>query len=182
MWFGLPEYYRQIPPYVPNFFKTLFRRKLVIWFLISEILRDYWLSGPYGRSWQYLWSQAGVPKWAVVIMIAIFFVGIWGLLLGILIRKFGCLPSQKCVSNTQSQGIPRFTLGFFPSLPLVSVVLDGVRCGGVPPAWLSIFHGVGALVLTSVSARGSGLVSLMLSRVSAWAWSCCRPSLDCTFV
>lgn len=92
MWFGLPEYYRQIPPYVPNFFKTLFRRKLVIWFLISEILRDYWLSGPYGRSWQYLWSQAGVPKWAVVIMIAIFFVGIWGLLLGILIRKFGCLP------------------------------------------------------------------------------------------
>nr|KIR88547.1 alpha-1,3-glucan synthase [Cryptococcus tetragattii IND107] len=86
MWFGLPEYYRQIPPYVPNFFKTLFRRKLVIWFLIAEILRDYWLSGPYGRSWQYLWSQAGVPKWAVVIMIAIFFVGIWGLLLGILIR------------------------------------------------------------------------------------------------
>jgi hypothetical protein len=25
--------------------KTLFRRKLVIWVLASEILRDYWLSG-----------------------------------------------------------------------------------------------------------------------------------------
>jgi len=39
------EYYRQTPPKVPNFLKTLFRRKLVLWFLASEILRDYWLSG-----------------------------------------------------------------------------------------------------------------------------------------
>jgi alpha-1,3-glucan synthase len=39
------EYYRQTPPKVPNFLKTLFRRKLVIWFLVSEVLRDYWLSG-----------------------------------------------------------------------------------------------------------------------------------------
>lgn len=46
MFWGLPEFYHQIPPYVPNFFKTLFRRKLVIWFFIAEILRDYWLSGP----------------------------------------------------------------------------------------------------------------------------------------
>lgn len=44
MLYGLPEYYRQAPPKVPHFLKTLFRRKLVIWFLISEILRDYWLS------------------------------------------------------------------------------------------------------------------------------------------
>lgn len=39
------EYYRQTPPKVPHFLKTLFRRKLVLWFLASEILRDYWLSG-----------------------------------------------------------------------------------------------------------------------------------------
>lgn len=39
------DYYRQTPPKVPNFMKTLFRRKLVLWFLASEILRDYWLSG-----------------------------------------------------------------------------------------------------------------------------------------
>ncbi|KIK62206.1 glycosyltransferase family 5 protein [Collybiopsis luxurians FD-317 M1] len=45
---GLPEYYRQSPPKVSHFLTTLFRRKLVIWFFISEILRDYWLSGPYG--------------------------------------------------------------------------------------------------------------------------------------
>jgi alpha-1,3-glucan synthase len=45
MLYGLPEYYRQTPPTVPHFLKTLFRRKLVLWFLASEILRDYWLSG-----------------------------------------------------------------------------------------------------------------------------------------
>ena len=39
------EYYRQTPPKVPHFLKTLFRRKLVLWFLVSEVLRDYWLSG-----------------------------------------------------------------------------------------------------------------------------------------
>lgn len=39
------DYYRQTPPKVPNFLKTLFRRKIVLWFLGSEILRDYWLSG-----------------------------------------------------------------------------------------------------------------------------------------
>lgn len=39
------EYYRQAPPKVPNFYATLFRRKLVLWFLISLVLRDFWLSG-----------------------------------------------------------------------------------------------------------------------------------------
>ena len=82
---GLPEYYRQIPPYVPNFFKTLVRRKLVLWFWVSEILRSYWLSGPYGRNWQFLWSAIGIPTWSIVVMIIIFFIGIWGLLMGILI-------------------------------------------------------------------------------------------------
>lgn len=80
----------QIPPYVPNFFKTLVRRKLVVWFLISEVLRSYWLSGPYGRNWQFLWSAVGVPSWAVVIMITVFFIGIWGLLMGILISELMC--------------------------------------------------------------------------------------------
>ena len=31
--YGLPEYYKQVPPAVPNFFRTLFRRKLVIWYV-----------------------------------------------------------------------------------------------------------------------------------------------------
>ena len=74
--YGLPEYYRQVPPKVPNFMKTLFRRKLVLWFLASEILRDYWLSGPYGRNWTFLWS-VNIPAWATLLLIITFFIFVW---------------------------------------------------------------------------------------------------------
>lgn len=39
LWFGLPQYYLQRPPTVPNFYATLFRRDIVRWFLVAEILR-----------------------------------------------------------------------------------------------------------------------------------------------
>jgi len=83
MLFGLPDYYRQVPPKVPNFLRTLFRRKIVLWFLASEVLRDYWLSGPYGRNWSFLWS-APIPAWAILILVIVFFIGVWALLLWIL--------------------------------------------------------------------------------------------------
>ena len=36
-------YHRQTPQKVPNCYATLFCRKLVLWFLVSLVLRDYWL-------------------------------------------------------------------------------------------------------------------------------------------
>ncbi|KAL7424549.1 hypothetical protein Q5752_000233 [Cryptotrichosporon argae] len=128
MYAGLPEYYHQIPPYVPNFFRTLFRRKLVIWFLISEVLRDYWLSTVYGRNWQYLWQSASVPSWAVVVMIAIFFVGVWGLLMGILIRY----------SKVHSWLLPVFAVG--------------LGC----PRWCQMFWGISGLGLYVPWAGSAG--------------------------
>ncbi|THH17817.1 hypothetical protein EW146_g3074 [Bondarzewia mesenterica] len=83
MLYGLPDYYHQTPPKVPNFLATLFRRKLVLWFLASEILRDYWLSGPYGRNWSFLWSVP-IPKWQIALLIVAFFIVVWGLMLYIL--------------------------------------------------------------------------------------------------
>jgi len=80
MMYGLPDYYRQVPPKVPHFLRTLFRRKLVLWFLASEILRDYWLSGPYGRNWAFLWS-APINKAVILALIILFFIVIWGILL-----------------------------------------------------------------------------------------------------
>lgn len=100
MLYGLPEYYRQVPPKVPNFLRTLFRRKLVLWFLASEILRDYWLSGPYGRNWSFLWS-APIPKWAILILIIVFFIGVWGVLLYILTH----------FSKTHTWLLPVFAVG-----------------------------------------------------------------------
>lgn len=128
MYWGLPEYYHQIPPYVPNFFKTLVRRKLVIWFLISEILRNYWLSTVYGRNWQFLWQAADVPKWSIVIMIIIFFIGIWGLLLGILIKY----------SKVHAWLLPVFAVG--------------LGC----PRWCQMFWGVSGLGLYVGWGGGAG--------------------------
>jgi alpha-1,3-glucan synthase len=83
MIYGLPDYYRQTPPKVPGFLKTMFRRKLVLWFLASELLRDYWLSGPYGRNWSFLWATP-IPHWQTLILILVFFVGVWFIIIGIL--------------------------------------------------------------------------------------------------
>jgi alpha-1,3-glucan synthase len=83
MIYALPDYYRQTPPKVPGFLKTMFRRKLVLWFLASELLRDYWLSGPYGRNWGFLW-QTPIPQWQIFLLIFVFFVGVWFLIIGIL--------------------------------------------------------------------------------------------------
>ncbi|KAG8847333.1 Cell wall alpha-1,3-glucan synthase ags1 [Serendipita sp. 411] len=97
---GLPDYYRQSPPKVPNFIRTLFRRKLVLWFLASEILRDYWLSGPYGRNWSFLWN-AFMPTWAILLLVIVFFIGIWGLMLYILTN----------LSKTHTWFLPVFAVG-----------------------------------------------------------------------
>ncbi|KAH7889233.1 glycoside hydrolase family 13/glycosyltransferase family 5 protein [Phlebopus sp. FC_14] len=100
MLYGLPDYYRQTPPKVPNFLKTLFRRKLVLWFLASEILRDYWLSGPYGRNWSFLWNVP-IPKWQILLLVIAFFIGVWAAMLLLLTH----------LSKTHTWLLPVFAVG-----------------------------------------------------------------------
>ncbi|KAH9946048.1 glycoside hydrolase family 13 and glycosyltransferase family 5 protein [Epithele typhae] len=100
MLYGLPDYYRQTPPKVPNFLRTLFRRKIVLWFLGSEILRDYWLSGPYGRNWSFLWN-VDIPKWQIACLVVAFFIVVWGLMMGIL----------TWLSKTHTWLLPVFAVG-----------------------------------------------------------------------
>lgn len=162
MYFGLPEYYHQIPPYVPNFFKTLVRRKLVIWFMISEILRNYWLSTVYGRNWQFLWRDARVPTWSVVVMIVIFFIGIWGLVMGIIMSESTCVM---CSAPLTEQNTPRYTHGSCQCLPSVWARPAGARCSGASRVSACMCRGVVSLAPTSERASGSGSVSSMPSRV-----------------
>lgn len=51
LFFGLPNYYRQAPGKVPSFYKSLFRRKIVMWFFVTVIIQNFFLSAPYGRNW-----------------------------------------------------------------------------------------------------------------------------------
>ena len=52
LYLGLPNFYRQFPATIPGFYISLYRRKVVPWFFVMIILRNYWLSAPFGRSWQ----------------------------------------------------------------------------------------------------------------------------------
>ena len=146
------EYYHQTPPKVPHFIKTLFRRKLVLWFLASEVLRDYWLSGvcqrlyptcppylmfhfqPYGRNWSFLWS-ATIPKWQILLLIITFFIGVWAAMLLVLTH----------FSKTHTWLLPVFAVGLGAPrwcqvrhfLFLLYRFLDFLlcRCCGEPHLW-----------------------------------------------
>ena len=124
---------------MPNFFTTLFRRKLVIWFLISEVLRNYWLSAPYGRNWQYLWSGANVPVWAIVIEIAVFFIGVWGLIMGILIRESRL--ASLCDEKSKTDGID---VGY---AKVHSWLLPVFAVGLGAPRWCQMWWGVSGMGL-----------------------------------
>ncbi|KAK4686309.1 hypothetical protein P7C73_g3822, partial [Tremellales sp. Uapishka_1] len=177
MFWGVPDYYRQvsrklwivltvkIPPYVPNFFKTLARRKLVIWFFIAEILKDYWLSGPYGRNWQFLWAGAGVPAWATVIMIAIFFIGVWGLLLGILI-KYSKVHSWLLPVFAVGLGCPRWCQMFWAVSGLGLYIPWAGSAGPYVSCCLWLWLGV----LDAIQGVGLGMILLQtLSRLHVCA-------------
>ncbi|KAK4155658.1 family 5 putative glycoside hydrolase family 13/Glycosyltransferase [Chaetomidium leptoderma] len=79
-YFGLPEYYRQTPGSIPSFFKSIFRRKLIICFLISVLIQNYWLSSVYGRSWGFLWTSSHASTWQILLLVVLFFGVIWILL------------------------------------------------------------------------------------------------------
>ncbi|KAI5242087.1 alpha-1,3-glucan synthase [Aureobasidium subglaciale] len=74
---GLPEYYGNQPGTVPNFYSSLLKRKIVLWFFVAVIFQNYWLSAPTGRNWQYLFNSTQAPVWAIVLLLLLFFIVIW---------------------------------------------------------------------------------------------------------
>ncbi|TGO35925.1 hypothetical protein BHYA_0141g00220 [Botrytis hyacinthi] len=74
---GLPEYYRQAPGKVPSFYASLFRRKIVMWFFVTVLIQNFFLSTLYGRNWLYLFSSNHAPTWAIILLIIFFFGFLW---------------------------------------------------------------------------------------------------------
>lgn len=98
---GLPSYYRQTPGKIPAFYKSILRRKIIIWFSISIVLQNYFLSMPYQRNWNYFWGSKYVPRWGMFLLAVVFFIGIWSILLAILAWR----------SKTHSWIVPIFAIG-----------------------------------------------------------------------
>ncbi|KKY19706.1 putative alpha-glucan synthase ags2 [Phaeomoniella chlamydospora] len=78
---GLPDYYRQAPGKIPSFYRSVWRRKVVVWFFIAVYIQNLFLSAPYGRNWKFLWSSDHATAWQVAILVFFFFIVVWALFL-----------------------------------------------------------------------------------------------------
>ncbi|KAI0703620.1 glycoside hydrolase family 13 and glycosyltransferase family 5 protein [Cytidiella melzeri] len=164
MLYGLPDYYRQTPPKVPNFLKTLFRRKLVLWFLGSEILRDYWLSGPYGRNWGFLWSVP-IPQWQILLLVITFFIFVWAIMLGIL-THFSKTHTWLLPVFAVGLGAPRWCQMLWGTSSLALYIPWAGKAG--PYLGISLWLWLG--VLDAIQGVGLGLILLQtLSRLHVCA-------------
>jgi alpha-1,3-glucan synthase len=137
---GLPDYYRQAPGTVPSFYIALSRRKIVIWTLLTVVVQNFFLSAPYGRNWQFLWTSRATPAWTILLLVVLFFVVFWAIVL----RIFARLTVQ------HSWILPIFAIGLGA------------------PRWCQMLWGTSSIGLYLPWA-GSAMSSALVSR-SLWLW------------
>ncbi|PWY72970.1 alpha-1,3-glucan synthase, partial [Aspergillus heteromorphus CBS 117.55] len=141
IYFGLPNYYRQTPGKVASFYKSVFRRKIVIWNFIAVILQNFFLSAPYGRNWGFLWTSSHTKPWQIVILCVVFFGFVWAGFLFIVSKYF----------NSHSWFLPVFA------------------CGLGAPRWAQIWWGVSGIGYYLPWVSG-GYVGGALASRSLWLW------------
>jgi alpha-1,3-glucan synthase len=137
---GLPQYYRSDPGKVPSFYKSIFRRKIILWFFVAVAVQNYWLSAPYGRNWRYLWTTQHAPGWAIAALVVAFFIVIWAIFLVILSK----------LSKSHSWILPVFAIGLGA------------------PRWCQMLWGT-SNVGQYLPWAGSALTSAILGRC-LWLW------------
>ncbi|KAJ5202082.1 uncharacterized protein N7498_006745 [Penicillium cinerascens] len=162
--FGLPNYYRQKPGKVPSFYKSLFRRKIVLWNFVAVILQNFFLSAPYGRNWSFLWSSIHTHAWEIVILCIVFFGFVWCVFLFI-ISKFSKRHSWFLPVFACGLGAPRF-IQIWWGVSGIGYHLPWVAGGytGAALASRSVWLWLG--VLDSIQGLGFGVILLQtLTRV-----------------
>ncbi|CAI6336658.1 unnamed protein product [Periconia digitata] len=157
LFFGLPDFYRSSPGSVPSFYHSLRRRKIILWFFCVVIIQNYFLSAPYGRNWQYLWSSNLVPSWSIGILVIVFFGIVWVALFTIFQR----------LSIEHSWILPIFAIGL--GAPRWAQMLWGTSGMGLYVPWAAT-PAVGALlgrslwlwlgVLDALQGVGFGMILL----------------------
>ncbi|KZF22864.1 glycosyltransferase family 5 protein [Xylona heveae TC161] len=140
LFLGLPEFYRQSPGKVPSFYSSVIRRKIILWFFVAVIIQNFFLSAPYGRNWQYFWSTKHAPTYAIVLLLLLFFIGIWA----------ACLYLFSRLSTRHSW-----------VLPIFAVALGA-------PRWCQMLWGVSNIGLY-VPWAGTPVGSAVVGRI-LWLW------------
>ncbi|PWY83588.1 alpha-1,3-glucan synthase [Aspergillus heteromorphus CBS 117.55] len=157
VFFGLPSYYRQTPGQVPTFYLSLFRRRIILWFFYMVFISNYWLSAPYGRNWLYLWSSKHAKVWQIVILVLVFFIGVWAAALWIF----------HILSKRHAWFIPIFAIGlgaprWAQMLWATSNIATYLPWAGSPVAGAILGRGLWLWlgVLDSLQGVGFGLILL----------------------
>ncbi|BFZ64121.1 Cell wall alpha-1,3-glucan synthase ags1 [Saitoella coloradoensis] len=161
VYLGLPTYYHQTPGNIPSFYTALLRRKIVVWFFVAVIIQNYWLSAPYGRNWQFLWSSQHAKIWMVIPLLLFFFIVVWGIHMWIFRR----------LSKSHSWILPIFAIGL--GAPRWCQMLWGTSNVGQYLAWAGS-PVTGALVSRALwlwlgvldSVQGVGLGMLLLQTMT----------------
>ncbi|KAJ5273224.1 hypothetical protein N7478_008349 [Penicillium angulare] len=154
LYFGLPNYYRQTPGKVPSFYKSVFRRKIVLWNWVVVILQNFFLSAPYGRNWNFLWISNHAKPWQILLLCVAFFGFAWIailFLLGYISRSHSwILPIVAC-----GLGAPRWAQIWWVSRSLwlwlgVLDALQGVGFGMILLQTLTRMHICFTLLVSQV--------------------------------
>ena len=137
---GLPSYYRQTPGKLPSLYASLFRRKIVIWFFLTVLIQNFFLSTLTARNWTYLWSSSHVQSYQIALLAIFFFIILWALFLWC----FGLL------AKTHTWILPIFAIGLGA------------------PRWAQILWSC-TPIGSYLPWAGSPLASAILGR-SLWLW------------
>lgn len=137
---GLPKYYRQRPGHITSFYTSISRRKIILWFFLTVLIQNFFLSAPYGRNWTFLFSSSVAPTYAIVLLILLFFIGVWAGFLGVFAH----------LSKEHSWILPLFAIGLGA------------------PRWAQIWWGTSNIGFYLPWAGGA-TSSALLSR-SLWLW------------
>ncbi|PYI24517.1 hypothetical protein BO86DRAFT_96639 [Aspergillus japonicus CBS 114.51] len=141
LFMGLPTYYNQVPGKVASFYKSVFRRKIVLWNFVAVILQNFFLSAPYGRNWGFLWGSAHAHGWQIVILCIVFYGFVWAGFLFVVSRYF----------KAHSWFLPVFA------------------CGLGAPRWAQIWWGVSGIGYFLPWVTGGYTGGALVSR-SIWLW------------
>ena len=178
--FGLPNYYRQTPGKVASFYKSVFRRKIVLWNFVAVILQNFFLSAPYGRNWgcKSISSRHILSNWQANSTLQSF-----GLPTTLRPGKSSSYVSSSTDSSgrascSSSAAISNPTVGSCPCLRADSGRLASYKSGGVSRALATSFPGSPEAISAELwphGVSGSGWVCWIRSRVLGSVLSCCRP-------
>ncbi|PYH45918.1 alpha-1,3-glucan synthase [Aspergillus saccharolyticus JOP 1030-1] len=138
---GLPNYYHQSPGKIASFYKAIVRRKIVLWNIVYVLLANFFLSAPYGRNWNFLWSSSHAHAWQIVILCVVFFGFVWAGFLFI---------------------VARYLKAHSWFLPLLA-------CGLLAPRWAQIWWATSGIGYYLPWVAG-GYVGGALASRSLWLW------------